>query len=563
MKFLFAQIPHLLTERSNRVNAVGLLRFFLVLVIMITAYSVIFHFIMEYEGRSQTWVTGFYWTLTVMSTLGFGDIIFQSDLGKIFSVVVLLSGIVFLLILLPFTFIELFYEPWMRAQQAARAPTSLPAKTSGHIILTHFDPVTKSFIRRLEQYGFPYVLLVASLQEALDLHNQGYKIMRGYLDNPKTYDFAQAHQARLVVATASDQVNANIVSTVREVSETVPVISTANFHASVDILELAGSTHVLELGEMMGQALARRVLDNERLTHPIGQFGELIIAEAMVRNTSLVGQTLKESRLRELAGINVLGIWQDGVFQPTQPETAIAEDTVLVIAGSEDQIAQYNRVFFQTTNPLDGPVVIIGGGRVGRAAAQALAARNMDYRIIEKDPARIRNSQKYILGDAAEIELLVEAGIHQTPAVIITTHDDDMNIYLTIYCRRLRPDVQIVSRANLERNDATLHRAGADFVLSYASTGANTMINLISRENILMVAEGLDIFEVDTPDSLVGKTLAETDIRRKTGCTVVGLQQDGRLHTTPDPFRPLQDNDHLVLIGSPEAEKRFRKLYGR
>ena len=57
-----------------------------------------------------------------MSTLGFGDITFHTDLGRIFSIVVLISGMIFLLILLPFTFIEFFYAPWMNAQAATRAP---------------------------------------------------------------------------------------------------------------------------------------------------------------------------------------------------------------------------------------------------------------------------------------------------------------------------------------------------------------------------------------------------------------------------------------------------------
>lgn len=61
---------------------------------------------MAYEGREESWVTGFYWTLTVMSTLGFDDITFESDLGRIFSSIVLLSGIIFMLVILPFTFIK-------------------------------------------------------------------------------------------------------------------------------------------------------------------------------------------------------------------------------------------------------------------------------------------------------------------------------------------------------------------------------------------------------------------------------------------------------------------------
>ncbi|NIP80294.1 MAG: potassium channel protein, partial [Gemmatimonadetes bacterium] len=72
--------------------------------------------------------------------------------------------------------------------------------------------------------------------------------------------------------------------------------------------------------------------------------------------------------------------------------------------------------------------------------------------------------------------------------------DDATNIYLTIYCRRLRPDVQIVSRATLERNVTTLHRAGADFVMSYSSMGANAILNVLQSGDVVMVAEGLEVF---------------------------------------------------------------------
>lgn len=562
MKFLFAQLVSLYSDRSNRVNFVILLRFLTVLVAMVTAYSVIFHYIMEQEGKSYSWVTGVYWTLTVMSTLGFGDITFQSDMGKIFSIIVLMSGIVFLLILLPFTFIEFFYAPWMRAHHAARTPTRLPEKTSGHIIIIHFDAVTKTLISKLKQYQYPYVLLVPELTEALNLYDQGYKVMLGDLDTPRTYELACVDKALLVVATASDQVNVNVAATVREISDTVPIVATANVSASVDILRLAGCTQVLQLGEMMGQGLARRVFDGERLAHPIGHFGELIIAEAMVRDTSLVGKTLRESRLREIAGINVLGIWERGFFQSAQPEIIITDKTILVIAGSEKQIAHYNELF-RNQQPMNAPILIIGGGRVGRATARSLAARNLDYRIVEKAPELIRDPEKYVLGDGAKLEVLEQAGIRKAPVIVITAHNDDMNIYMTIYCRRLRPDAQIISRSNLERNVATLHRAGADFVLSYASTGANTMINMIGRDNILMVTEGLNIFEVDIPDSLIGKTVAECDIHRKTGCTVVALNVDNNIQVMQNPYRPLSADGRIILIGVPEAEQRFLKLYSR
>ena len=77
MKFLVSQLYHFLRQRPSRINILNLLRFLLLLVVLVALYSVAFHYIMEYEGRTDySWITGLYWTLTVMSTLGFGDITF-------------------------------------------------------------------------------------------------------------------------------------------------------------------------------------------------------------------------------------------------------------------------------------------------------------------------------------------------------------------------------------------------------------------------------------------------------------------------------------------------------
>ena len=93
--------------------------FLAVLAAMVLVYAGIFHAIMAMEGRQFSWFSGLYWTLTVMSTLGFGDITFESDLGRAFSMLVLVSGTVFLLVLFPFIVIQFFWAPWMEAQAAA------------------------------------------------------------------------------------------------------------------------------------------------------------------------------------------------------------------------------------------------------------------------------------------------------------------------------------------------------------------------------------------------------------------------------------------------------------
>lgn len=560
MKTLSTQIIYFLRQRPSRMNIVNLLRFIAVLALLITVYSVVFHLIMEQEGRSYSWVSGFYWTLTTMSTLGFGDITFQSDLGQAFSILVIISGVVFLLILFPFTFIEFFYAPWLKAQAEARTPTELPKGTSGHIILTHFDAVVRALVRRLQQFEQPYALLVSDMAQAIELYSQGYRVVIGDLDSPETYQRLRAEDALLVATTADDRVNTNVAFTVREVSETVPIIATADTPTAVDILKLAGCNQVIQVAEMMGQALARRTLAGKSMAQIIGQIDEIQVAEALVAGTTLVGQTLAQTKLREQVGLNVLGIWERGQFIISEPETMIHDDTVLMVAGSKAQVQRYNARFHRPQD-VGGSVLIIGGGRVGRAAARALAERDVAYRVIERSPKHLLDPACDILGDAADIDVLKKAGIETASGIIVTTHDDDTNIYLTIYCRRLRPEVQIISRAVRERNVATLHRAGANFVMSYASLGATAIVNLLHRSDILMVAEGLDIFRQPVPAALVGRSVAEAAVRRQTGCTVIGVCANGEMQINPDPHLPLPAAE-LILIGTQAAAQRFQKAYG-
>jgi Trk K+ transport system NAD-binding subunit len=155
----------------------------------------------------------------------------------------------------------------------------------------------------------------------------------------------------------------------------------------------------------------------------------------------------------------------------------------------------------------------------------------------------------------------MKAGIKTAPSIIITTHDDPTNIYLTIYCRRLSPNIQIISRAILDRNISKLHTAGADLVMSYASMAANTILSLLKPGKLLMIAEGLNIFRVAVPPSYLNKSLAESEIRNQTGCNVVAICDPEAMCINPEPSFRFGENNELILIGSEEAESRFFKMH--
>lgn len=554
MKFYSGQLSILFTARGAQRNLRVLLIFIGILLAMVATYSVLFHYIMAHEGRNFSWTTGVYWTLTVMSTLGFGDITFESDLGRAFSIVVLLSGIVFLLILLPFTIIQFFYAPWIEAQTAAKTPRAWP-DAEGHVILTHDDAVTRLLAYKLEQFGINHVMIVPDRDEAARLHDDGLRVVFGDFDDPETFRNVRADRAALVVATNNDFVNTHIVFTVRGVAPDVPIAATANSVDSVDILQLAGASWVYSLGEQMGLQLVRCIVGGDAVSHVVGRVDAVLIAEANAARTPMVGRTLREARLREL-GVNVLGLWERGEFSLATPDMQIKPHSILMLAGSPEQLEAYDEAFV-IYNVSTDPILIIGGGRVGRAAARALESRGIDYRIVEKVPGRVVADHRTIEGDAADIEVLRRAGIEKAPAVLVTTHDDDVNVYLTIYCRSLREDIQIITRATLDRNVTAMHRAGADFVMSYASMGATTLFNLVRHSSIVSIADGLEVFRVPVPKALDGVPILDCGLREKFGCSIVAIGCDGEMQINPPAGTELQAGTELVLVGSAESEQKF------
>ena len=532
---------------------------------MIIIYSVIFHYIMTYEGKTYSWVTGIYWTLTVMSTLGFGDITFSSDAGKIFSIIVLMSGVFFLLVMLPFTFIQYFYAPWLEAQKKDRAERSLPAGTHGHIIVVGTGPLALNLADDLTRYGVRSVLLCADAQTALDLSDQGYQAVVGDHDNGDVYRRLQIADAAMLVTLDTDMRNTSIAFTVREIDARVPVTARAEHNDSIDILYLAGCTSVFQFHKLLGEALARRILSGKNRSGTISRFGELVLAEAPAMRTSLVGKTLRTSGLRSSIGINVVGIWERGKFSLPQPDTVFTDTTVLVVAGTESQIQAFDNLLGgDAPQEEQGNVLILGGGRVGQAAANYLQRRQQTCCVVDKNGLFAPFMKCTVQGDASDLDVLEKAGIRTAPSVIITTHDDDTNIYLTIYCRLLRPDIQIISRATLDRNVGILHAAGADLVLSLASMVTSSVVNLLSPGKTFMLNEGLSIFRSIVDERLAGRQLMESGIRDQTNCSVVGVRsKEGIMHINPAPQYLFKKDDEIYLIGDSRAEQAYYERYGR
>ena len=95
-----------------------------------------------------------------------------------------------------------------------------------------------------------------------------------------------------------------------------------------------------------------------RQAHVVGEFRELQIAELPARDTPYLGKTVRDTGLRQQAGVSVVGFWERGKLKPAFPDTEIRADSVLVVAGTSAQIGALNELVPDRTDD-HAPVLVI------------------------------------------------------------------------------------------------------------------------------------------------------------------------------------------------------------
>jgi Trk K+ transport system NAD-binding subunit len=571
VKFLASELLAILSQKQMQKNVRALSRYLAVLGLLVALYSVLFHVLMLYEQRDHSWLTGVYWTLTVMSTLGFGDITFQSDLGRVFTIVVLLSGVVLLLIVLPYAFIRYFYAPWLEAQVRVKAPRKLDEDVRDHVIFGRIDDLATAVIPRLELLGIPYVALEPDPTRAVAATDSGYSVVLGERDARTTYEAVRMREARLLIANLDDRTNTNITLTAREESAVTPIVAFADDKDAVDILELSGATKVLALKHRLGEYLAARVSLGDVHAEVVASYRDLLIAEVPIHGTPFVGKKIAETSFRAITGLWIVAHWERGQLVTARADAVLTDHSVAMIAGTREQIDGLNAAL-RASQPVaqahghgEQPVVVIGGGKVGRAAARALRKRGLTVHIVDENPdlrpMLSEIASRVIIGNAADIKVITEAGIARAPSVLLSTHDDATNIYLAVYCRKLNPDCRIISRIVSDRNLESMHRAGADFVLGESALGAKFVMSVVQQREVVVLGEDVDAFLVPVPPSLAGRTLAESQVGSRTGLSVIAIQVGGELIKVPEPATVIPAGAELVMLGTQAQRRAFVALF--
>lgn len=529
--------------------------FFLFLMVMI--YAALFTVLMELlEGRHYSFFTGVYWAIVSMTTLGYGDIVFTTDGGFLFSAVVTFSGVIFMLILLPFGMVSLFLAPWIEQRLRYRSKSKLSDDYSDHVIIFGYDSITRALTRKLISHHTPYVIVTSNPDEAFLLEEEGLHVVVGSPTNVAFLKNIQVANARHVIANLSDPLNTNICLTIRSFCET-PIATMVDEPERTELLRLAGANRAIPLKRILGSYLASRATTLGATAHILDAFGKLLIAEMPVKSTPFVGQTLAEAKIRQQTGLAVIGLWERGTFTIPQADSVLSPLALMVLAGTREQLHTLEGI--AGDKDMTDLVMVLGHGRIGCSAARYLERRSIPFVIIDRTNNLDCMDHITVIGDATSRNLLLESGIEDAKGLIVTTNDDSTNIFLTLASRRQRPHMRIVARSNQEENVDQLYAAGADFVISNSSVGANILNNVLEGKETIFLTEGIDVFRAPLPTSLMGLTIAESQIRPKTGCSIVALElsESDDPIVSPPPETVLAEGMGLILIGSPEEEESF------
>ncbi|VUT27693.1 MAG: Calcium-gated potassium channel MthK [Candidatus Syntrophoarchaeum sp. GoM_oil] len=212
--------------------------------------------------------------------------------------------------------------------------------------------------------------------------------------------------------------------------------------------------------------------------------------------------------------------------------------------------------------------IVIGYGDVGKAVVEVLKERT-DFVIVDTNEEKVKKSRlPYIVGDGIDEETLELAGIRDARMVMILLNADRNVIFATLLARNMNPHAVIFSRANTVEAIEQIYRAGADFVAALPIMAGEMLAKLVTGEDaledVVKLWEGIEILKHKIGDgsTMAGKTLADLDVRLKTGCSVIGIKRGEDVIAKIDASMRIEAGDIIAVIGHEEQVERFKKVFG-
>jgi voltage-gated potassium channel len=226
---------------------------------------------------------------------------------------------------------------------------------------------------------------------------------------------------------------------------------------------------------------------------------------------------------------------------------------------------------------LEGHTIVCGYGRNGRQAAFKLKNHKKSCVVIEKSPELLKEIEEdgflCVEGDATDDTSLLHAGIEKAKSLITALPSDADNLYVVLSSRQLNANTTIVSRANNESSQHKLKIAGADNIIMPDKIGGDHMAALLVTPDLVEFVNRIsldgessanleEIAVEDLPKEYLLKSIRDLDLRKKTGCSVIGfVTGDGEYIINPSSDMVLQPKSNLILLGRPDQIVKIKEVF--
>ncbi len=206
---------------------------------------------------------------------------------------------------------------------------------------------------------------------------------------------------------------------------------------------------------------------------------------------------------------------------------------------------------------------IIGAGRFGMSMAQALSESGVEVVLMDRNGSLVQSASSIVThavqGDATNARALEESGIGECDVAVVAIGSNiEASTLATANCKDLGVN-EVIAKATSDLHGKILKKIGADQVIFPDRDSAHRLARSIIDHgafDLLELSEGCSIAEIDVPESCVDKTLAETDLRKKTGVTVLCIRRPAanpkkpRELLIPTPTEKILSGDRLIVFGS-------------
>ena len=211
-------------------------------------------------------------------------------------------------------------------------------------------------------------------------------------------------------------------------------------------------------------------------------------------------------------------------------------------------------------------MLVVGLGRFGSALAGTLMDLGHEVLGVDADPANVQRNAELLThvveADATDEEAMRQLGAGEFGRAVVGIGTDlEASILTTAVLDGLGvPDIW--AKAVTVPHGRILERVGAHHVVFPEHDMGRRVAHLVTGRMIEFVQldEGFALVELRPPSQLVGRSLAEAQVRSRHGVTVVCVKPEGGSFTYATPETVPGPNDVLVVAGETSRVERFAEL---